>query len=255
LQASTPTGCFFTDTTVILSEILREHIARLEKFKKDVNFHNVPCFITDSIKQECDTKIENTVNFLGNITRESIAMALEDSRKNRRVPIESPMTSEDIIALEELFSLLHKATRATLQLTSPIQIVEEWAITFLGEILERGTEINISQFLVELVKKLLSLAGSIQDPYDELITFERSFVKKINIVVDASIVDSLRGLGIHEPDATHIACATSHSIRSGQRSVFVTFDYGSILSKKNDIKNALNQICCDPLYAIYHLTP
>lgn len=254
MQDSIPSGCFFIDTSVVLAEILRESTPRLEKFKKDVNFHKVPCYVTDSVRRECDSKIENTLNFLGNIIRESVAVSLETSRQKRKVPMESLMTPEDIVALEELFSSLYSVTKATLPLASPIRIVEEWAVSFLGERLEQGIEISVSQFLIELVKKLLSLTASIQDPYDELVTFEKSFAQRINIVVDSRIIDPLRSLGVHEPDATHIACAICHSMASRQKTVFVTLDYGSILSKKDDIKNALKQICCDPLYAIYYLT-
>jgi hypothetical protein len=253
LTASTSSGCFFLDSSVLLSEILRENIARLDKFKKDVNLHGIQCFFTQSVKDECDEKIERTLNFLGSVIRESVAITLEDSMRRKNTPIDSPMTAEDIVALEELFSMLHGATRATLQLTSPIQVVEEWSVAFLGERLQQRTATSISQFLVELVKKILSLSGSIQDPYDDLVTYEASYAKSKNIVVDAPIVDSLRGLGVHEPDATHVACAICHSVRSGEKSVFVTFDYGSILSKKEDIKGTFNQICCDPIYALYHL--
>lgn len=255
MQAVTSSGCFFIDASVIFSEILQENIARLEKFKKDVDSHKVQCFFTDSVKGECDEKIEKTQNFLGNIIRESVAVAFEYSRRDRKVPFGSPVTPEDIVALEELFSSIHgSVTRAALPLTSPIQIVEEWIITLIGERLERGIELSIPQLLVELVKKLLLLTASIRDPYDELVTFERRFAKRNDIIPDASAINSLESLGIHDPDATHIACAVCYSMKSGQKSVFVTFDYSSILSKKDAIKNKLKQICCDPLYAIYHLT-
>jgi len=255
LQSLTLSGCFFIDSNIILSEILKQNKPRIDKFKRDVDFHGIPCYISESAKRECDTKIETTLNFLGTIIRESIKLALEESRRNRRISITSPISSDDIIALEKSFSTLHGATRAIqLPLFSPIQIVEEWAVAFLGEKLEQGVSIDIRQFLVELVKKLLALTSSIEDPYDELVTFERRFAKKINVVVDASIVDLLdRGMGIHEPNATHIASAISHQTNSNEKTVFVTLDFGSIIRRQDEIKRLLNIVCCDPLYAIYHL--
>lgn len=243
------------DTSIILSEILKENTLRIEKFKKDVNTYGIPCFICDSVKLECDKKIENTLNFLGTVVRESVKFALEECRRIRRISIDSPITSEDIIALEKLFSSLYGATRATeLPLMSPIRIIEEWTVAFLGEKLEQKASTSIPQFLVELIKKLLALTSLIQDPYDELVTFETSFARKISVTVDQPIVDSLHRIGIHEPDATHIASAVAHQTNNNEKTVFVTLDYGSIIAKQDEIKRVVNIVCCDPLYAIYHLT-
>lgn len=255
MPASTSVGRSFLDTCIILSEILNENKSRIEKFKKDVDDHGIPCYISDSVKLECDKKIRNTLDFLGNVIRESVNLALENSRKNRRIPLTSPMDAEDIIVLEKLFPKLFGSARATqLPLLSPIRIVEEWTVTFLGEKLKQGVPITIPQFLTELVKKLLALTSLIQDPYDELVTFEASFAKNISIAVDQSIVHSLREISIHEPDATHIASAVAHQTNSHEDTVFVTIDYASIIAKQADIESAVNIICCDPLYAIYHVT-
>jgi len=234
---------------------LKENTSRIEKVKKDVNTYTIPCYICDSVRLECDKKIENTLNFLGTIVRESVKFALEESRRIRRISVDSPITSEDIIALEKLFSSLYGAARATqLPLLSPIRIIEEWVVAFLGEKLGQGSSTSISQFLVELIKKLLALTSSIQDPYDELVTFETSFARKITVIVDQPIVDSLHGMGIHEPDATHIASAVAHQTNNNEKTVFVTLDYDSIIAKQNEIKRVVNIVCSDPLYAIYHLT-
>lgn len=243
------------DTCIILSEILNENTPRIEKVKKDVHTNNIPCYICDSVKQECDKKIETTLDFIGIVVRESVKFTLEESRRIRRLSTDSPITPEDIISLEKLFSSIHGAARATqLPLLSPIRIIEEWAVTFLGEKLEQGVSISTPELLVELVKKLLALTSSIQDPYDELVTFERSFAKKISVTVDQPIVDSLHTIGIHELDATHIASAVAHETNSHEKTVFVTLDYGSIIAKQHEINRIVNVVCCDPLYAIYHLT-
>lgn len=109
-------GCFFLDTSVLLSEILNQNTSRIEKIKKDVRFSAVPCYISDSVVRECKQKIEDTVNFLGNIIRTTIKLGLEESRRDRGVSITSPIASEDIIALEKIFSLLYGSMRKTYQL-------------------------------------------------------------------------------------------------------------------------------------------
>jgi len=254
LLSPIPVGCFFLDTTTILSEILKENMPRIDKFKKDVETNGISCYISDSVESECREKIQNTTDFLGNIIRESIKTALEESRKKRKILTTVPITHEDIIALEELFSALHGTARQILRetpLLSPVRIVEEWVVTFLGEKLQQ--RVTIDEFLVELVKKLLALTSSLQDSYDELVTYERRFAKKINISVDTRITNSLKNIEIHEPDATHIASAFSHQTTSKEKTVFVSLDYASIIRKQTEIKKQLNIVCCDPLYAIHHL--
>jgi len=254
LPNSASGGCFFLDTVIILSEILKENVPRIDKFKKDASLYGIPCYICNSVEQECDEKVEATLNFLGTVLREGVRVHLEESRKKRGISIASTITSEDVIVFGEIFSLFHRAVKAAkLSLSNPIRIIEEWAVTFLGEKLEQGVAIEISQFLTELVKKILKVTSSIQDPYDELVTFERSFTKKIGIAIDPSIVDSVKGIGIHDPDATHLASAFSHQTSKNEKTVFVTLDYTSVLSKQDYIKRLLNIVCCDPLYAIYHL--
>jgi hypothetical protein len=234
---------------------LKENTPRIEKMKNDVNANSVPCYICDSVGRECKEKIESTLNFLGTIVRESVKFGLEESRRIRGISADSPMTSEDIIVLEKLFSTIHGAVRAIqLPLISPIRIIEEWAIAFLGEKLEQGVSTSIPAFLTELVKKLLALTGSIQDPYDRLVTFETMYAKKISVTVDQPIVDSLCRIDVHEPDATHIASAVAHQVDSHEKTVFVTIDYGSILARQDEIRKLFSCECSDPLYAIYHLT-
>jgi len=158
--------------------------------------------------------------------------------------------------LEKLFSAIHSWARATRQvpLLSPIGFVEEWSVTFLGEKLEQGEAIDIAQFSLELVKKILLLTSSIEDPYDELVTFEGKYAKNINVTVDNPIVRSLNLMEIHEPDATHIASAVSHLNSTKEKTVFVTLDYRTIIRRQDDIKRLMHIVCCDPLYAIYHLS-
>jgi len=253
LSRSTSSGCFFLDTVTLLSEILKENISRIAKFKQDVSLHNIPCYICGSVEKECYDKVESTINFLGTVIREGIRIHLQESRRNRRISTASSMTSEDVIALEEIFTMLHGAVKVSaISLSSPLKIIEEWAVTFLGEKLEQGVQIGIPEFLTELLTRILTLTSSIQDPYDELVTFERSFAKKINVSVDASIVDSFKSVGIHEPDATHLASAFTHQSSNNEKTVFVTLDYSTVLSHKDEAKS-LGIVCCDPIYAIYYL--
>lgn len=254
MSRSTSNGCFFLDTVTLLSEILKENISRIAKFKQDVSLHNIPCYICDSVEKECYEKVESTINFLGTVIREGINIHLQESRRKRRIPTTSPMTPEDVIALRGIFSLLHGAIKAThISLSNPISIIEEWAVTFLGKKLEQGVQIGIPEFLTKLLKEILALTSSIQNPYDELVSFERSFATRVSVGVNAKIVNSLKRIGVHDPDATHLASAFNYQRSKKEKTVFVTLDYKTILAKQFGINRLLKIVCCDPLYAIYHL--
>jgi len=254
LSNPSPIGCFFLDTCVILSDILKENTPRIEKLKKDVNLHNIPCYISDSVKQEIYEKIKQTSDFLGKVIRETIKFHLEDFRKRNKIPLTDPMTSNDIKALEDLFSYYYNALKITkVGLQNPISLIEEWTISFLGEQLDKGVKINIKQFLRELIKKLLELTSYIEDLYDELITFQRKFVKVKNITLDSRIVLVVKSIGIHKKDCDHIASAVTYQIREREKVVFVTLDFSSILEKRHLIQKQLDLECCDPLYALHHL--
>jgi len=254
LSRSTSIGCFFLDTCIILSEILKENTSRIEKLKKDSNFHNIPCFISNSVKQESYEKVKQAANFLAETVRDTIQYSLLESRRKRNIPPEDPIISDDIKALEELFSYYHNAVRTTKKgLPSPVSILEEWAITYLGEMLDKGVALKIPQFLLELIKMLLKLTSSLEDSYDQLVTFERGFLKIKSEILDANAITALQNLGIHKPDYLHLASAFSHQTSTNEKTVFVTLDFASILNKRHLIKKNLKMDCCDPLYALHHL--
>jgi len=254
LSFPTSIGCFFLDTCVILSEILKENTPRIEKLKKDSRNHHIPCYISDSVKQEAYEKVQQTSNFVGDVVRKTIKYALENFRNQRNVSITEPMTSDDIKALEDLFSQYHSVIRRShIGLASPVSLIEEWTISFLGEELDKGTRITIAEFLRELIKKLLELTGTIEDLYDELVTFQRSFVRVKSITLDSRIVIPVKNIGIHEPDCNHIASAIFHQTSAREKTVFVTLDFSSVLDKRDRIQSQLGIECCDPLYGLHHL--
>ena len=254
MSRSTSIGCFFLDTCIVLSEILNENTSRIEKLKKDSNFHKIPCFISDSVKQESYEKVTQAANFLGETVRDTIQYSLLESRKKRNVSPEDPIISDDIKALEDLFSYYHNAVRTTKKgLPRPVSIIEEWIITYLGEMLDKGVALKIPQFLLELIKMLLKLTSSLEDSYDELVTFQRGFLKIKSEILDANTIPALQNLGFHKPDCLHIASAISHQTSADEKTVFVTLDFTSILRKRHVIKKKLKIECCDPLYALHHL--
>lgn len=242
------------DTCIVLSEILKENASRIEKLKKDSNFHNIPCFISNSVKEESYEKVKQAASFLAETVRDTIQYSLLESRRKRNVPPEDPIISDDIKALEDLFSYYHNAVRTTKKaLPSPVSILEEWVVTYLGEMLDKGVALKIPQFLLELIKTLLRLASSLEDSYDHLVTFERGFLKIKSEILDANAITAVQDLGFHKPDYLHLASSLSHQTSEDEKTVFVTLDFASILIKRHLLKKNLKIDCCDPLYALHHL--
>jgi len=254
LKTSSAIGCFFLDTCIVLAEIFGEHALRIEKLKKDSDFHRIPSFISDSIKKESYKKITEVTNFLGNTVRETIKYHLEESRKKRNASLTEPITTEDVKALEDLFSYYHNIVRTTKKgLPISVSIIEEWVITFLGEKLDKRIKLDIPQFQLELIKTLMKLTSFIENQYDELITFQRGFIKISNESPKPADLVIFEMLKIHEPDASHIGSAISHQNKMKVKTVFVTLDFSSILNKRHILKKKLNIECSSPLYALHHL--
>lgn len=254
MSSLTSVGCFFLDSNIILSEILKQNTPRVEKLKKDSDFHNIPCYISESVEKESYRKVEETCDFLGKVVRETIGYHLLESRSRKGIPPTAPITSDDIKALEDLFSGYYSTLKtAKVGMPSPVALIEEWAISFLGEKLDKGVAINVNGFLVELVKALLALTSSIEDLYDDLVTFEKGFITTKSVTPDASKCLALQKIGIHKPDYNHIAGAISHQTKSKEKTIFVTLDFATILNKRHLIWRRLKIECCDPLYALHHL--
>lgn len=248
MQRKPATGILFLDSCVILSEILGQRAGRMSKFKSDAASHSdaVQCLFSGSVQKECDEKIKQTTDFLGQTLKHSIKVALEQQRKDNP---NSPLTYKDIIALEDVFMVWRLSSRGG-PLILPIEAIEEWAITFLGEKINRGETIDTHRFQVELTTKILDLVRKIQRPYDELVTFQTSFIKKTNEIPHPHALHMLIQMRLQTTDAAHLAVA-ANLVSKGKPTVYVTTDQG-ILARREEIRQ-VGITCCDPIYAIYHL--
>ena len=138
----------------------------------------------------------------------------------------------------------------------PTSSVEEWMIIYISEKLEKGEKITLAELERELVVKVLKMAKTIQNSFDNLVTLGNGFFKKKVVPYDSrlpSIIYSLKSIGIHSPDCDHIAKAGVYQRSSGNTVVFVTLDFKTILNNRLRIKNTENILCCDPLYAFHYL--
>ena len=163
------------------------------------------------------------------------------------------MSIYDLLALEDLFSICHNTARSRrLSLIKPLNVVEEWAIGFIGDKLNNGDKISVNDFLVELSKKLLETTSKIEDLYDNLIEFELGHIKTKVIPVNGLLVNMIHDEGVHTPDDVHVAVAYTYQVSNNEKVVFVTQDYGVISKKTNLFRQNVAIELSDPLYAVYH---
>jgi len=58
-------GVCFIDTCIILNKILDEDSYRTNKFFNDVKNTGIDCYITPSVQEECEKKINTTLDYIG----------------------------------------------------------------------------------------------------------------------------------------------------------------------------------------------
>ena len=248
-------GCFFLDSSVLIPEILAQNNLRISKFKREVLNHHLECYFPDSVGSETERKIKDTIDFLGNAIKTCLISELENFRNYRHVPLADPITVEDIKALETLFYGYHGVAKAQGVLTDPVSLVEEWIILYVSQELEKGVNFTISELARELVRNVLTIAMNVQNSFDNLVTLQTSFVRRKATPMDSRlprIIAEIELLGVHAPDSDHIARACLHQILTGQKVIFVTLDFKTILNRRKAINIHQNVQCCDPLYAFHH---
>lgn len=247
---------FFLDSCILIPEVLVQNNERINKLKKDAACHNIPCYFSNSVKLETETKVTDTINFIGTTIRTNLVSQLENSRKQRRISFSAPLTNEDIKVLEDAFYSIHGAARSQGSLTNPVGLVEEWAISYLADKLNNGVVITIMELGTELIKGLLKFTVALQDSCEYLLTFEKGFVKKKSLPADRRfgiIKANLETEGIHVPDSDNLSCAILNQQLNSERTIFVTFDYRTILNNRAILKSNHDLECSDPLYAVYHI--
>jgi hypothetical protein len=248
------TGCFFLDTCILISEILNEKNEKIEKFKKDALSNKIPCYFSDSVENETQKKVTDTINYIGSSLKDIILTHLTASRRRRRKSISDPIDNDDIKALEDLFNTCHSTARASgLTLPNPLVHIETWVISYLSDVLAKGMPMSINYFIKELVKSVLTFTIAIQNAIDYLITYQQGFVKKQTVASNVALSVAINNAGIHNPDNDHIASAITYQSASSTKTIFVTLDFTTILRRRKSIHRNFGIECSDPLYAFHHL--
>lgn len=252
-------GCFFLDSNIILAEIFGEkaRTGRINVLKTDAEHYKIPCYTSESVKQEIKEKIYSICDFLGRKIKDVLLERIKESRTRRKLSLDDPITAEDIKVLEDIISVHHKIMSdkypGKFLIPTPLATIEEWIIKMIDEKLRSKERVSFMSFREIIVQKIIETVVSFEDFYNYLLEFEEGYIKISKEKPDASVIQKLESIGVHDPDSKHIASAIAHQRSKNEKTVYVTIDYRTILSKKEQILNNLNLECSDPLYAIYHL--
>lgn len=246
-------GCFYLDSSIVFSEVLEQNKPRMDKFKGDVNNHNITCLVSTSVIEECQGKIEKTTDFLGSTLKDVLVAYLEGIRTTPRDLSSTKPSNEDLHVLQEAFLTVKQTAREFDLISDPFQAIEEWVVSKLDKEIEKPKGSFLSDFVLALTGTILKEINSLQSDFERLVELEDDYITQSDQKTDAGTIDTLVGIGVHRPDADHISVIESHRRNKGGKAIFLTFDYKSILLKSGKIRKVNNIECCDPIYGLSYL--
>lgn len=228
----------------------------MTKFRKDVNKHNITCFVSSSVVQECQTKITNTTMFLDNVLRKEIIKYLEGLVTKRDLS-QSKVSNDDLFAIKDAFLYVGKTVRDSRLFIDPFEAIEEWIVEKLEEEVEKPEKVTLEKFLSTLTIAIIQEITKLENDFENLVELENDYVTNSDQPPNAEIIKILERHGMQKLDATHISVVYSHQKARGNKAVFLTFDYKTIILKWEDIQNRNPKImeidCCDPIYGLSFL--
>ena len=256
-MTATPKGCIFVDACVAFAEILDENPDVMNKLKSDIQSKNIQCYISSSAIGECMRKLNYTERFFNNVFRTFAEGYFNDCRLQEGRSPNEPISKSDFKIFEKLFNQLRLTTHPLLQ--KPLKELEKNMVFVVEDLLRKKEKIDFGSFLRKFEGQALLLSAHLRIQSIRLFEKEQGFFKKSDILPDARISDSLmnnvqisRNYPFHEDDADNISSAWAYMNKNGFNTVFVTFDFRTIISHAEDIYRLIKLQCTDPLYAIYY---
>lgn len=246
-------GCFYLDSSVVLSEILEQNQSRMSKFRDDINRFNIACYVSDSVAKECNDKIDKTTDFLGNTLNKVIVAYLEGIRTQPRDLNTAKPSNNDLGTLEKAFLTINQSAREFDLISDPFQAIEEWVVAQLDKEITKPTGICLNDLVKSLILMVLMEINRLQSDFEKIVDMESKYAKRSSQKPDQTMIDMLVGAGVHRADADHISVVGVHNKIGTDKAIFLTFDYRSILLMQSKIRILTGVECCDPIYGLSHL--
>jgi len=221
---------------------------RIKKFKNDCSSKAVPCFVSKSVVEESEDKINSTTSFIGN----EIPTKFNDYLMNKGLNSAIAISKININELEDFF-FIHTGSRpAKKYVYDIVKDIELFIIITLEQSRVNEPNLSLAKFMVRIIGELLKYSRDVAIKYNELIKIKEAFAKKDDCAIDDPTYQRLLIDKLQDLDARHIATAFAHQQKTGDTCIFVTQDRNSLLEKKQVIYRESKIICCDPLYAIHN---
>jgi len=156
----------FIDTNIIIDAILNLSDYRIMKFFRDIENNKINCYITKTVKEESEVKIEETLNYFGNVLKEYSEKSLLYIFEQEGLNEDSTITTRSILLLEKFFNTIY-AQRNVLK--GPVRILEDMLIKFIEAKLQSNIDITIKLIIERLISELLKFSVSLRNKYDDFL--------------------------------------------------------------------------------------
>lgn len=230
----------------------------MDKLKLDIHRRSMPCYISTSAINECIHKLDFTENFFGNVFRTFAEGYFSNCRQQQGKSTNDPITKDDFRVFASLFNEFRKTIGSVLQ--KPLRELEKEMILNVEQILRARAKIDFSSFLQGFIAQALLLSAHLRIQKVKFFVNEQGFFKKNNIMPNANIANRLMAnvnssprFPFHREDADNISSAWAYMNKSGEKTVFASFDFRTIISHAEEIFKLINLQCTDPLYAVHYL--
>lgn len=247
----------FLDSSVVLGYVVGQHKTKLSKLSTDIAASKVSCGVSDSVENECSTKIKGLTDYLGKMIMGVIGGQVAEQRKSVKQSLDASVDKRDIVAMElafrEMYAGKHKLPSSPTSNVLDLQTVEIFMVNGLESMVKSSSPPNYYVAMTKLAALVLKYMTDAKTSYDTLIAIKHTLATVHTLSPDTNDITSLELIGLEHPDARHVASALQAQ-KSGacKKAVFVSLDYRTILKFQFDILNKLGIWCTDPLYAIHH---
>jgi hypothetical protein len=249
------TCCCFLDSSILVSSFFGKFKPRIEKFWNNRKIHNIPYYLSSSVEKECNDKMENILDFIGdNILLLKMHIAGEKSRTQHEIML----GEQDIVLIEllikdrfnELSQKAHSEGRQIPEIEQEfLRTLEESLADFLEERFKENASLRmeeIDNFLAKCLDDFLFIKEAFKE-------YRKSLTPIIQVEPDPKMVENIKKIGVPTKDSLHIASAMEYALSHKLSAVFVSVDYRTILCFQEELYQSFGVQVCDPVYAYHHL--
>lgn len=249
------TCCFFLDSSVLFSSFFGKFKSRIEKFWSARKINGIPCYISSSVEKECDERMEDILNFIG---EDILLLKMHIGGEKCKTQHEIILGEQDLILIELLIK--DRFNELSQKAKSEGRRIPELEQEFL-----RTLEESLVEFLEGKFKENASLRMNEIDNFlarclDEFLVIKEAFKEYrkglgqiTEVEPDSKMVESVKKLGVPTKDSSHIVSAMQYAEKKKLSTVFVSVDYRTILCFQEELYQNFKVQASDPIYAYYHL--